>query len=192
MIRKCTSVAILLAIVGLLACGRREHPAFFDAVSPRQNSVSAAGSPLPESAMHVRWSSTEIPRQLPAGSRFPVAVTLTNTGDKTWPDKNTADPYKADGSYAVRLCYSLVPLREHVAGSQHIGERIDLVKPVAPGESVTLKVGIDVPDEPGDYMLSFELLQELVVWFADLGADVLTIPVKVVPAGGGGGPTNKP
>jgi hypothetical protein len=192
MIRKGTSLTILMAIVVLMACGRREHPAFFDAVSPRDNPRWAAGNPLPESAMHVRWSPTEVPRQLPADTRFPLAVTFTNTGNQTWPDKNTADPIKSDGGYAVRLCYSLVPLREHVAGSQHIGERIDLVKPVAPGESVTLEVGIRVPHEPGDYMLSFELLQELVVWFADSGADVLTIPVKVVPAGGGGAPTNKP
>lgn len=192
MIRKGTSVAILLAIVVLMACGRREHPAFFDAVSPSHNPMPATSSQLPASAMHVRWSPIEIPRQLPAGTRFPVAVTFTNTGNQTWPDKNSADPIKRDGSYAVRLCYSLVPLHEHVAGSQHIGERIDLVKPLAPGESITLEVAIFVPSEPGDYILSFELLQELVIWFADAGADVLTIPVKVVPAGGGGAPTNKP
>ncbi|HVQ35962.1 MAG TPA: hypothetical protein VMS31_00415 [Pyrinomonadaceae bacterium] len=182
----------LLAIMILSACGRRENPAAFDAVSPKEAPVPSAAEPLPASGTKVSWTPIKVQSPLTAGTSLPVTVTFTNTGDKTWPDKATADPKEQSGGYAVRLCYSLVPAGKHVAGSQHLGERVDLVKPVAPGESVTLEVVVPVPEEPGDYILSFELLQELVVWFGDLGADALTIPVKVVPVASGANHTNTP
>ncbi len=141
-------------------------------------------APLPASAMRVRWSTPDMPRQLTAGAVVPVTVTFQNAGDATWPDVITADPKGKSGGNAVRLCYSLVPIQKHVAGSQHIGDRVDLMKSVAPGENATLEVKIRVPEEPGDYILSFELLQELIAWFADQGGAVLTIPVKVVQPGG--------
>lgn len=191
MTRKGTSVATLLTMLVLAACGRREEPAFFDAVPSKDERPTSVAAPLPASAMHVRWSSPPVPKQLTAGVLLPVTVTFTNTGDTTWPDRITADPKGRSGGHAVRLCYSLVPVGKHVAGSQHLGDRIDLMKPVAPGDSATLNVKVQVPDKPGDYILVFELLQELVVWFADLGADVLTIPVKVT-AAVGAAPTHTP
>jgi|SRR5688572_23947899 len=182
MTRKGTTVAILLTTVALAACGRGEEPASSDAAPSQDARPASVASPLPASAMQVRWSAPTIPNQLTAGVVLPATVTFTNIGDTTWPDKVTADPKEKTGGYAVRLVYSLVPVGKHVAGSQHIGDRIDLLKPVASGESATLDVKIRVPEEPGDYILTFELLQELVAWFGDRGAAVLTIPVKVAPS----------
>lgn len=174
MIWKGTRIAVLLTIVALTACGRAEG----------EPPTAAASAPLPASATQVRWSVPQIPQELTAGVPLPVTVTFTNIGDQTWQDAVTADPKARSGGYAVRLSHSVVLAGKQVAGSQHIGERVDLLKPVAPGESATLALTIKVPDKPGDYILFFELLQELVVWFADRGADVLTVPVKVVPASG--------
>jgi len=190
MTRKGTSAAILLAMVVLASCGRREEPAPVEGVPPKDAPSVPAGTALPASAMRVRWSSPSMPSRLTAGELQPVTVTFTNTGDATWPDKATADPKEKSGAYAVRLCYSLLPARKHVAGSRHLGERVDLTKPVAAGESVTLEVKVLVPEEPGDYVLVFELVQELVAWFADVGAEVLTLPVKVAAAGGAGDVTS--
>lgn len=179
MTRKGTTVAILLTTIILAACGRREEPPASDAGTSKDARPASVPAPLPASAMQVRWSAPAIPDQLTAGVVLPTAVTFTNAGDTAWPDKLTADPKEKTGAYAVRLCYSLVPVSKHVPGSQHIGDRVDLTKPVAPGESATLEVKIRVPEEPGNYVLTFELVQELVAWFGDRGGAVLSLPVKV-------------
>jgi hypothetical protein len=179
-IKERLTVAILLAVFVLSACGRREHRAFFDAVPPQGPRLPAA-KPLPESALHVRWSPPNVPTQLIAGQLLPVKVTFTNIGDTTWPDKTVADPKEASGRNAVRLSYSFEPVGQTSVRWQRSGPRSDLIKPVAPGESATLEIVVRATDQPGDYKLSFELLQEGVVWFADRGADTLTVPVRVSP-----------
>ena len=180
----------MILLAALAGCGRREKPAAFDFVSPRtaQFQVSA----LPESATRVRWSQPIIPTQVDAGALVPVTITLTNTGDRTWPDVEMADPKQKSGAYAVRLSYSFLASDGGGAPPSRLGPRTDLTQPMAPGESAKLTVVIRAPDQPGDYTLSFELLQECVFWFADLGADTLTVPVRVVSPAAAASPTRTP
>jgi hypothetical protein len=176
--------ATILTIVVLSACGRREQPAAFDASSPKEAPPTFIAKPLPDSALHVRWSPAKVPAQLTAGALVPIEVTFTNTGDTTWPDPATADPKASSGAGAVRLGYSFLFTGRPGASPQRAdSDRSDLIKPLAPGESATLKINVQVPKQPGDYRLSFELVQELVVWFTDRGADTLTVPVQVVAPG---------
>lgn len=175
--------ATILAILVLSACGRREQPAAFDASSPKEAPDSLLAKPLPDSALHVRWSPAQVPAQLTAGALVPLTVTFTNTGDTTWPDKTMADPKKSTGAKAVRLGYSFLSTSQPGATLQFGSERSDLTKPLAPGESATLQIQVQAPEQPGDYRFSFDLVQELVFWFSDKGADTLTVPVRVVPAG---------
>lgn len=180
---KCLTVAILVAVAVLSACGRREKPSVFDAVSPKQAPERLLASRLPDSALQVRWSPAKVPAELTAGGLLPVTVTFTNLGDTTWPDNAMADPRQSSGSHAVRLSYSFLSLSQPGTPLQRNGPRSDLTEPVAPGESATLHIVVRAPEQPGDYKLSFELLQERVFWFADRGADTLTVPLRVVPPG---------
>jgi hypothetical protein len=50
---------------------------------------------------------------------------------------------------------------------------------VRPGETVTFAGRVAVPDEPGDYTLTLDLVSELVTWFAGRGVHPLTFPVRV-------------
>jgi hypothetical protein len=133
----------------------------------------------------VRWGTLAFPPTVDAGTTVPITVSFTNAGDAAWPDKATADPQKKDGSYAVRLTHTWV--RADEVRNDHAGaQRTDLPRPLAPGESIDLRVDVRTPAAPGEYRLVIELVQELVRWFADAGAERLTIPVRVVPAGAPG------
>jgi hypothetical protein len=107
-------------------------------------------------------------------------VTFTNQGDATWPDPGSASPTRPDGRYAVRMSYSWKGPSD--TAPQRSADRVDLKRPVAPGESATLPIVVRVPDAPGAYELRIELLQELYFWFADYGMPTLTLPVEVRPA----------
>jgi hypothetical protein len=172
-------VLLLLAGISVAGCGRREQPSSFDA---QPAAAAATAKPLPPSAFQVRWGTLQFPGTVDADTIVPVTVTFTNAGDTPWPDKATADPQKKDGSYAVRLTHVWVradETRDVRAGAL----RTDLPRPVPPGNSIDVPLKIRTPAEPGEYQLQIELVQELVVWFKDRGAEGLMLPVRVVPAG---------
>jgi hypothetical protein len=178
---------VLLLFVGtaVTACGRREEPSWFDArPAPAAATAAAPAKPLPPSAFQVRWGALAFPRTVDADVLVPVTVSITNASDITWPDKTTADPQKKDGSYAVRLTHTWV--RADVAqDGRRRAERTDLPRPVMPGGSIDVPLTVRTPAEPGEYWLEIELIQELVVWFKDKGAEGITVPVHVVAAGKG-------
>lgn len=171
----------LFAGTVVIGCGRREQPASFDAQPPAIIGAAHA-NPLPASAMQVRWGTPEVPRTLEADRDVTIDVKFTNAGDVLWPDKVIGNPALKDGGYAVRLTHAWI-LAEDAQDDGRIGAlRTDLPRPVGPGDSMELRVDTRTPVKPGEYRLTMELVQELVMWFADLGGARLTVPVRVVAA----------
>ena len=176
------TILLLLAGTAVAGCGRREKPAWFDAQPPAAM-VAAGEKPLPASALKVRWGSLSLPPAVEANSIVQVSVSFTNAGDMPWPDVAAANPRLKDGSYAVRLSYEWIP-----AGDPHDdrrgAKRRDLPRSMMPGDSIDLPLSLQTPAEAGEYTVVIELVQELVQWFADRGAERLTFPVHVAAAGG--------
>ncbi len=183
-------IASLIVIATVAACGRREKRAFFDS-TPLPAPVRKSVGPLPAAAMSVRWGEIRVPRELAAGRPAFLSVTFTNTGSAPWPDNAAADPDTRDGRYAVRLNHSWVASGEPIDGRTN-GGRTNLPHSIAPGESATVELEIRAPDKPGEYQLVIELLQEMVVWFSNQGADRFIAPVRVVPAGAAAAPSHTP
>ena len=181
-------VLVLLAGTGAAGCGRREQPAWFDAQPPPAVVVAAGGSALPASALKVRWGMLSVPRTVGANSVLPVVVSLANAGNVPWPDVAAASPLK-NGSYAVRLSHEWIPAADP-HDDRRAARRHDLPRSVMPGESIDVPLTLHAPAEAGEYTLVIELVQELVQWFADRGADRIILPVRVV--SDGAAPADRP
>jgi hypothetical protein len=178
----------LLASTVVFGCGRREQPSSFDVQRPPIAAVDGHAQPLPASATQVRWGTLEFPSTVEADMAVEIDVEFTNAGDVLWPDKVSANPELKNGGYAVRLTHHWVRAEDGQDG--RVGAaRTDLSRSVGPGDSIELQVRTRTPVKPGDYRLVFELVQELVLWFADLGAARLTVPVRVVAAPAAAGTT---
>jgi hypothetical protein len=164
-----------LLLCATAACDRWKAP--FRVTNAEALLQPAARTPLPASAYRVRWDAPSVPAVMPRGSSVDVRISFTNLGDAVWPDVLSGDPAGHAGAYAVRLAY------EWTAGAapppDMPGGRIELPHPVHPGETMTLLVPLDAPDQPGDYRLTFTLVQELVAWFNLKGAATLAVPVTV-------------
>lgn len=134
-------------------------------------------TPLPDEAFRVEWVSNTVPATLKVGPPAKVFVTIKNVSSVTWPDPKTSG-HQPPGTGAVRLAYrwwsptSPLPTIDY-------SFRTDLEKPLAPGESATLRVMLKAPPQPGDYRVQFDLVQELAAWFEDKGAARLSVPVRV-------------
>ena len=165
---------LTLVLLSTVACDRWEarlRPANRD--SMRQ---AAAKTALPPSGFRVRWDSHTVPATVERGSSADARIAFTNVGDAIWPDVTAGDPAAHNGGYAVRLAYDWMPA---AAPARKPGRRADLPHAMRPGETMTLLVPLEAPEQPGEYRVTFELVQELVAWFETRGAATLVVPVTV-------------
>jgi acyl dehydratase len=162
-----------LLLLPLAACGKNAEK---DEAAPA--AAVAVLRPLPETGYKVEWGKVEVPTPVAAGKTVPVKVTLKNAGDQIWPDKATGDPGQT-GANAVRLAWRLLPPPGPTDGEGYSSKRVDLPQPLPPGQSVTLTAEVKAPDQPGDYEIQLDLVQELVTWFERKGAPKLIVKLKV-------------
>jgi hypothetical protein len=164
----------MLVLLPTIACDRWKER--FRVEDPHTLGRAAARTPLPDSGFRVRWDSHTVPAAMTRGSSADARIAFTNLGDVLWPDVLAGDPASRNGGYAVRLAYEWTAASAQAGKSSH---RADLPHPVHPGETMTLLVPLDAPDQPGEYRIRFELVQELVAWFDSKGAPALVVLVTV-------------
>jgi lysozyme len=99
----------------------------------------------------------DYPETLTAGERGTVELTLRNDGARTWSSHTrlgTTTPRDRESAFASDDWDSA----NRVAG---------MPKDVASGDTVTLSFTVVAPDEPGEYLETFNLVEEAVAWFSD-------------------------
>jgi membrane protein YfhO len=147
----------------------------------RPAAVAPAGAPpipaRPPSFYRIEWGRVELPAALPAGGRALLRVSFENAGTETWPDPQMADPVARSGRGAVRLGYRWLDAQGQVVSDYR--SRLDLPRPLRPGESITLPVEASIPAAAGRYRLQVDLVHELVAWFEARGAARFELPVTV-------------
>jgi hypothetical protein len=92
------------------------------------------------------------------GTTIGVAVHLENTSAFWWDSGYEYHP--------VRASYRWLSTTGTVINGD--GLRTTFARPVAPGESVTLELAVEMPPEPGEYLFEFCLVQESYAWFDQL------------------------
>lgn len=105
-------------------------------------------------------------KELAAGDLLALEVSITNTGETTWP---------ASGSRPIRFGYHW---------EDELGERVecdelrtDLPKDIKSSEQFKLVVHVKSPDVRGNYSLQIVPLQEHVRWFEDTSSDKVTLKI---------------
>jgi hypothetical protein len=167
-------IALLIGCLGLLVYfGAQKADA-----RPKPEALPANVRLLPDRAFRVEWEPIRASPFWKPGQIEIIPVTFTNASKTVWPNFKTARG-KLPGEYAVRVSYRWLDANAKMPGN--FGERFELPKPVNPGEAVTVAVRVQAPTMPGSYQLQFDLVQELVAWFADKGAKQLRFPVRVEP-----------
>lgn len=128
------------------------------------------------------WLEDKFPARLTVGQTITATVTLRNAG---------ANPWTWGGGNPFRLGYHYYRNRRLLPTSPARDLRTDIPADVQPGEAVTLEVRIALPEEPGNYTLELDLIQEGVAWFKEGGSPTLTrwltveAPSQVAPDGAG-------
>jgi hypothetical protein len=163
-------IQICFAVIATQACRRECPPCPPPTPVVSTEAATVPGARLPDSAFKVEWGQFKFPSSVARSSSVKTAVIVTNRGTAPWPDE------KAGGISPVRLNYRWWKTSAQPPAST---VRQSLPATVRPSETQKIDVTVQVPDEPGEYNLQFDLVQELVAWFADKGADRLIIRVRV-------------
>ncbi len=102
----------------------------------------------------------DCPRSMAAGEWYPVDVEVSNGSPFVWTIPSLGAP-------AVRVGYHWV----RPSGEMHVFDthRDYLPHPVWPGESARMPASVLAPDEPGEYILRWDLVIENVAWFSSRG-----------------------
>lgn len=130
----------------------REGIAWFQQM--QKTSVTVVGGPLAAS-----YASTP-PTTWTAGQTQSYPITLTNAGTQTW---------LAGGSNPMRLGVSFGTASDLPNQGWISDQRFNLPNDVAPGQSVTITVGVTPPaTSAGSYVLRNRMVQEGVAWFPQL------------------------
>ena len=137
----------------------------------------ARGAPVPREAMpkeafRAGIKILSMPDVLRTEQQATCRVLVTNTSNSVWRGRD-----RGGDRYQVALGnHWLEPTGKVVVNDDG---RAALFRDLQPGEQTELKLIVNAPKTPGDYILELDMLQEGVSWFALHGSSSLQVRVRV-------------
>jgi SAM-dependent methyltransferase len=132
---------------------------------------ASVGEALPDSAFMARISPHVSSIKVEAGSQTTIRATVKNVSDTTWHSLGRS----FNGKHQVKLGNHW--LDDSGKAPMEDG-RTNLPKDLKPTEEIDLDLIINAPQEPGDYILELDMVQEMVAWFKDKGSETAKIGVR--------------
>ncbi|MBN2072919.1 MAG: LCP family protein [Actinobacteria bacterium] len=110
------------------------------------------------------------PNKVETDERFPVTIWFKNTGTLTWSN---------DKDLQICLGYHWLDRDTREPLIWDNGRRLHLQEDMEPGEEYEEDIIIFAPEEPGRYILQYDLVHEGVTWFSTAGITPFEIDVNV-------------
>jgi hypothetical protein len=146
---------------------RREPYVLYTAARP-----AVERRPLAEGGFRAGLRVLEAPGRVRAKEKATLRVAVKNLGAEVWPARE-----RGGGKFQVSLGNHWLDARGVVVTNDD--GRAALLRDLGPGEETEIKLVINAPRQPGDYLIELDLLQEGVSWFGLKGSTTTRLPVKV-------------
>jgi hypothetical protein len=128
--------------------------------------------PLPKDGFRANLSLLNFRTTLQRGERATFTVAVKNESSYPWTARE-----RGGGPYQVSLGNHWLDDTGNIVINDD--GRAALLKELPPGESVTLKLVVNAPKKPGQYVLEFDMLQEGVSWFGLQESSTVRLPIRV-------------
>jgi SAM-dependent methyltransferase len=119
---------------------------------------------------------SEWPGEFGPSAEIKLEVRIENTGDTLW--------LVSRAPLVGRVRLGLKILDTHYQTFSEIHGQPPLQRPIAPGESVLVRISCTAPTQPANYILKLDLVNQDICWFETEGSDVLNLPFTVVEGDG--------
>ncbi len=113
------------------------------------------------------------PSDCRAGDILTFRVRAENSGYARWLRGSEQGTERGD----VHLVAHLLGKDDEPISLYHAGAF--LPHDIDPGDSIEIEIGLRAPNEPGNYVLAFDMVSEHLAWFEDLGSVIATHPLVV-------------
>lgn len=170
-------VVTILGALLLAACGS-DRPGTTTANLNNVNTEPerpCASAPLPDNGYKAKITLSDPPAKLRPGQKQIIQVKVQNSGEALWKVRGCGEDnkfYIATGNQWLK------------AEGEQLVTRMDgrhgLPNNLKPGEEVEVPLQITAPNEPGEYILEVDLVQEQVAWFHEKGSETAKVKVTVV------------
>jgi hypothetical protein len=129
------------------------------------------GAPADRPIYALEYTSHNTPTVMVAGQVNAVRIVVRNLGSKTW---------QAEGYNQVRLGYHWYYAEEGLVPSALWADlRTTLPHDLRPDETIELVAEVAAPRASGNYVLKWDMVEEMITWFAWQRVPTLDVAVKV-------------
>lgn len=128
--------------------------------------------PLPKEAFRASIQILSAPKVLRTEQQATYRLLVSNTSSVVWRGRD-----RGGDRYQVALGNHWLDATGQVLINDD--GRAALFRDLKPGEQTALKLVVNAPKIPGDYILELDMLQEGVSWFGLHGSPTLQVPVRV-------------
>lgn len=161
----------------LIRCGGFDEIEVVDVRGARAVCVCRKSREAPDSSSrpnHLRHRLALDRDRVSCGPGDPIhfRVRLENTGLATWLAAGEGRSEKGSVRLGGHLC------REEIELERDYG-RADLPGDVRAGETVEIDIEMRAPEQPGTYQIDFDLVDEHIAWFEDLGSPIASATLSV-------------
>jgi hypothetical protein len=153
----CVFVIVGVCCFGLMSCEKR---------------TSTIEMPLVDAAFKAEITGVDAVLKLKPLQSNIYKITVKNISKETWPAKGMSD-----GKFQINVGNHWLDKKGVTVINDQT--RMPLPHDIKPGESVQYSIEVKAPSMPGEYKLVFDMVQELVTWFADKESVVLSYDVVV-------------
>lgn len=167
----------LAMILFALACAGKTPAPVVQTQPPKAQPPSEPAA-LPNNGFKAEITLIEPPAKLRSGQKETVRVKIKNASEVEWwargaPVNNRPDNkfYLAAGNRWLKADGTL---------HTNMDGRYGIAKDLKPGEETEVPLVITAPNEPGDYTLEVDVIQEQVAWFSDKGSPTAKAKITVV------------
>jgi hypothetical protein len=167
-------LAALVCAAAFSACNPDDEEAPGENFETRSTRIE---QPLAEGGFRAQLTPQNAPAEMAPGQQETLLVTIKNVGNTPWPAMG-----REDAKYAITLRNRwLEPDGEKVVNDLDGGS--SLPHDIRPNEEFTLPLKVKAPQQPGEYLLEFDMVQEQVNFFRERGSTPTRVKVVVRGAG---------
>jgi len=140
--------------------------------------VSKVAGPLPDRGFKAQVTLADPPAQLRAGQKEVITIKVKNASDVIWWAVGGEKNERPDNKFYIAVGNRWLD-KDGKPTSETEGHH-GMAKDLKPGEETETTLEITAPKQPGEYILSLDMVQEGVTWFGDKGSPTTKAKVTVV------------
>ena len=171
-------IILLAAGCMTLAIACKPKPAKPSSPGSSATPISRTAAPLPDSGFKAQVTLSEPPSKLRTGQKEVITVKVKNASDVVWWQRGGEINDRPDNKFYIAVGNRWLD-KDGKLTSETEGHS-GISKDLRPGEEAEMTLQITAPKEPGEYILSLDMVQEGVSWFGEKGSTTTKAKVTVV------------